>query len=161
MVTKHLLIYHFVGPALGVKILFEEEGQQNKETLILKQEIEIPAALLYRGVKKISCRACLLFYCVFGDQKGIVFKTSLDLCFHPLIIEFFSYYELRFKTKEKIHTKAVVDVSRGKTLGRESFGSHSALEENHLTGGEFTWGDCGWVGGNYRIVMLQIMAGDW
>ena len=32
-------------------------------------------------------------------------KSSLDLYFHPSIIE--------FKIEEKIHTKAVVDVSRG------------------------------------------------
>ena len=41
---------------------------------------------------------------LFGDKK-IAFKKSLDLYFHPSIIE--------FRIKEKIHTKALVDVSRG------------------------------------------------
>ena len=50
----------------------------------------------------MSCRACLLSYCFFGDKK-IAFKSSLDLYFHSFITKF----------EEKIHTKAVVDVSRG------------------------------------------------
>ena len=40
----------------------------------------------------------------FGDKK-IAFKSSVDLYFHPSITE--------FRIGEKIHTKAVVDVSRG------------------------------------------------
>ena len=39
----------------------------------------------------------------FGDKK-IAFKSSVDLYFHPSITE--------FRMGEKIHTKAVVDVSR-------------------------------------------------
>ena len=38
------------------------------------------------------------------DDKKIAFKSSLDLYFHPSITE--------FRIEEKIHTKAVVDVSR-------------------------------------------------
>ena len=51
-------------------------------------------------------RKCLLFYCFFffGD-KIIAFKSSLDLYFQPSIFE--------FRMEEKMHTKAVVDVSRG------------------------------------------------
>ena len=49
--------------------------------------------------------SALLF---FGDKKT-AFKSSLDLYFHPFIIE--------FRIERKIHTKAVVDVSRG-TGGR-------------------------------------------
>ena len=41
---------------------------------------------------------------LFGDKK-ISFKSSLDLYFHPSIIE--------FRIVEKLHTKAVVDMSRG------------------------------------------------
>ena len=47
-----------------------------------------------------SLSALLLF---FGD-KQISFKSFLDLYFHPSIIE--------FRIEEKLHTKAVVDVSR-------------------------------------------------
>ena len=41
---------------------------------------------LYWGPKKISCKACLVFYCFFG-AKRIAFKSSIF--FHPLIVEFF------------------------------------------------------------------------
>ena len=34
--------------------------------------------------------------------------------FHPLIIEFFWFILMPFRTKENIHTKAFVDVSRGR-----------------------------------------------
>ena len=36
--------------------------------------------------------------------KKIAFKSSLDMYFHPSILE--------FRIEEKIHTKAVADVSR-------------------------------------------------
>ena len=48
-----------------------------------------------------SLSTLLLF---FGEKK-ISFKSSLDLYFHPSIIE--------FRIEEKLHTKAVVDMSRG------------------------------------------------
>ena len=48
-----------------------------------------------------SLSALLLF---FGDKK-VSFESSLDLYFHPSIVE--------FRIKEKLHTKAVIDVSRG------------------------------------------------
>ena len=31
-----MFVYHFLDPGLGVKIFFEEEGDQNKVALILK-----------------------------------------------------------------------------------------------------------------------------
>ena len=37
------------------------------------------------GLKEISCRACLLFYCFFWWQN-MALKNSLALFFHPLII---------------------------------------------------------------------------
>ena len=49
-------------------------------------------------------RKCLLSYSFFWWQK-IALKSSLDLYFHPSVIE--------FRMEEKIHTKAVVDASRG------------------------------------------------
>ena len=49
----------------------------------------------------LSLSTLLLF---FGEKK-ISFKSSLDLYFHPSIIE--------FRIEEILHTKAVVDMSRG------------------------------------------------
>ena len=56
--------------------------------------------------EKISCKfqENVCFVRVFWWLK-IAFKSSLDLYFHPSIIE--------FRVGEKIHTNAVVDVSRG------------------------------------------------
>ena len=42
---------------------------------------------LHCGLKKISCRACLL-YCFFGDVK-IAFKGSICLFFHPWLLNSF------------------------------------------------------------------------
>ena len=39
--------------------------------------------------------------------------NNFDLFFHPLIMEFFWFAKLPFRVEEKIHTKAVADVSRG------------------------------------------------
>ena len=39
-------------------------------------------------------------------------KSFLDQYFHPLIIEFFLFALIPFKTKEKIHIKAVADMLR-------------------------------------------------
>ena len=65
-------------------------------------DIETSAHLYWRS-KKISCRACLS-YC-FVWWKKIPFKSLLELYFHAFIIA--------FRIEEKIHTKAVVEVSRG------------------------------------------------
>ena len=46
-----------------------------------------------------------VFVFFFLVTKKIAFKSSLDLYFHPSIFE--------FRMEEKIHIKAVVDVSRG------------------------------------------------
>ena len=47
----------------------------------------------------------MFFLFFFFDGKKIAFKSSLDLYFHPSIFE--------FRMEENIHSKAVVDVSRG------------------------------------------------
>ena len=64
-------------------------------------------------MKKNSCRACRPFLLFFGDKNKIAFKSSLDLYFQPLIIEFFWFATLQFRIEEKIHTQAVANVSRG------------------------------------------------
>ena len=58
----------------------------------------------------ISCRACLVF-CFLMAKKKKAFKMSIY--FQPLITEFFWFSLLWFKIEEKIHNKAVADVSRG------------------------------------------------
>ena len=47
-------------------------------------------------------------------KRTIAFKSSIDLLFHPLIIEFFWFAYLWFRTEEKIHTKVALKVSRGR-----------------------------------------------
>ena len=54
---------------LGLKNSLEKKGQKNKGELTLKQGMDAPAAHLNWGLKKIPCRACLLFYCFSGDEK--------------------------------------------------------------------------------------------
>ena len=56
---------------------------------------------------KISCKfqENVCFSIVFFGHKKITLKSSLDLCFHPSIFE--------FRMEGKIHTRPVVDVSRG------------------------------------------------
>ena len=55
---------------------------------------------MYWSLKKISCKACLLFY-------FLVTYSSLDLYFHPIIIKFFWFAQLQFRIEEKIHTKGL------------------------------------------------------
>ena len=52
-----------------------------------------------------------VFYCFSWQKNNIVFQIS-TYC-QPLIIEFFWFSYLWFRIEEKIHTKAVSDVSRG------------------------------------------------
>ena len=51
------------------------------------------------------------FLLLFGHKKRIAVKSSLELYFSPLIIEGF-FICLRFRIEEKIHIKAVADMSR-------------------------------------------------
>ena len=55
------------------------------------------------------------FYCFLVTK--IAFKNSLEFYFHPFIIKFFCFAKLQLRFEEKIHTKAVVDVSR--VVGKE------------------------------------------
>ena len=69
----------------------------------LDLRVEAFNANVWKNFMKIS-RKCLLSCVFFGWQK-IAFKSFPDLNFLPSIIE--------FRMEEKIHTKAVGDVSRG------------------------------------------------
>ena len=110
---------YFVDLDLRIETFFQKDGAQQKMEWGVNFEIGLigTSAHFYWRLKKISCRACLLSYC-FGDKK-IAFKISLDLYFHPSIIE--------FRIQEKIHTKAVVDVSRD-AIGRIFLFSWERLE---------------------------------
>ena len=79
--------------------------------------------------------ACFLL--CFWWQKQNVLKSSLGLYFHTLVVEFFWFTKLQFKTERKIHAKAITNAFRD--AGWVSLESFSAL------GGRskwFTWG--GW-----------------
>ena len=109
VVINSMFIYHFIDPDLRVETIFEKD--EAKENGGVDCEIALVHKYLYKLVLKVeknlmqSLSPLLLF---FGDKK-IAFKSSLDLYFHPFIIE--------FRIEEKIHNKTVVDVSRG-TGGR-------------------------------------------
>ena len=103
MVIDSVFVYHFVDPDLRVETFFEKDGAAKNGKVDFEIGDTGRSAHLYWRLKKISFRACLLSYCFFGDKK-IAFKSSLDLYFHPSIIE--------LRIEEKIHIKAV-DVSRG------------------------------------------------
>ena len=66
VVLNSMLIYHFTDPDRGVKIFFGKEGATEKVALILKYGIELPVAHLHLGLKKISCRVCLLWYYILA-----------------------------------------------------------------------------------------------
>ena len=109
VVINSMFIYHFIDPDLRVETIFEKD--EAKENGGVDCEIALVHKYLYKLVLKVeenlmqSLSPLLLFF----DDKKIAFKSSVDLYFHPFIIE--------FRIVEKIHNKTVVDVSRG-TGGR-------------------------------------------
>ena len=109
VVINSMFIYHFINPDLRVETIFEKD--EAKENGGVDCEIGLVHKYLYKLVLKVeenlmqSLSPLLLFF----DDKKIAFKSSVDLYFHPFIIE--------FRIEEKIHNKTVVDVSRG-TGGR-------------------------------------------
>ena len=82
MIIDSMFVYHFVDTKLRVEAFHANAWKK-----------------FHANFKKMSA-----FLGVFWWQK-IAFKSSLDLHFHPSIIE--------FRMGEKIRIKAVVDVSRG------------------------------------------------
>ena len=109
VVINSMFIYHFINPDLRVETIFEKD--EAKENGGVDCEIALVHKYLYKLVLKVeenlmqSLSPLLLFF----DDKKIAFKSSVDLYFHPFIIE--------FRIEEKIHNKTVVDVSKG-TGGR-------------------------------------------
>ena len=87
MVIDNMLVYRFVDPDLIIEIFFEKDGAGENGGLDFQIGDIGTSAHLYWRLKKISCRACLLFYCFLVTK--VAFKSSLDLNFHPFIIAFF------------------------------------------------------------------------
>ena len=86
MVIDIMFVYHFVDSDLKIEIFFEKEGLAENGGVDFEIGDIGTSALLYWRLKKISCKACLLFYCILATK--IAFKSSLDLYFHYFIIEF-------------------------------------------------------------------------
>ena len=67
-----MFVYHFVDPDLRINIFFEKEVTAENGELISCAALHT----CIRGVKKISCRAYLLFCWNFGDKKNSFLKLS-------------------------------------------------------------------------------------
>ena len=74
----------------GIEVFFEKRGQQKKESLILKYEIESPLSTCIE-VEKSFMQNLSAFWLSFVDKKRIVDKSLFGLHLHPLIIGFFSF----------------------------------------------------------------------
>ena len=82
-----MFVYHFIDPDLMVEIFFEKErAAENGGVEFEIGDIDTSAHLYWR-LKKISCKACLLFIVLLVAK--IVFKSSLDHYFNRFIIEIF------------------------------------------------------------------------
>ena len=82
-----MFVYHFIDPDLMVEIFFEKErAAENGGVEFEIGDIDTSTHLYWR-LKKISCKACLLFIVLLVTK--IVFKSSLDHYFNRFIIEIF------------------------------------------------------------------------
>ena len=62
MVIDSIFVYHFVDPDLRVEIIFRKEGTAEKWGIDFVISDISTSAHWYWRLKKIMCRACLLFY---------------------------------------------------------------------------------------------------
>ena len=67
-------VYHFVDCKLRIEISSKMRPQEKKGALKLRIE---PPLHFYIGVSRNFHKACMFFYCFFGDENGIVFKKSI------------------------------------------------------------------------------------
>ena len=84
-----MLLKHFVDLDLRVEIFFRRMGKQEKGSIYFEiGDIDTSAYAMGggEGVKKKFMYSLYFFRFSFG-YKEIAFKRSLDLYFHPLIIE--------------------------------------------------------------------------
>ena len=75
-----MFVYHFVDPDLRVEIIFRKEGTVENGGIDFEIRDICTSAHGYWGLKKISCKACLLFYYFFGDKKSLL-KALLTCTF--------------------------------------------------------------------------------
>ena len=69
MVIDSMFVYHFVDPDLRVKTFFGKDEQAENGGVDFEIGDIGTFAHLYRRLKKISCRACLLSYCFLVKKK--------------------------------------------------------------------------------------------
>ena len=72
---------------------------------------QAPTHGIYWRLKKISCRACLLFYYFFGGKKQLS-KALLTCTFIRLLLNYFDLPSCSLKLRKRYTFIFVVDVSR-------------------------------------------------
>ena len=81
-------------------------------TVVKYQFFYAPAYGIYWRLQKKSCRACLLFYDLFGDKK-IVSRCPLTCTFIHLLLNTFDLPSYSSKSNERYTLRLlVVDISR-------------------------------------------------
>ena len=134
-----MFVYYFVDPNPGVEIFFKKEGATEKGDADSEIGDWGTLAHLYCVMRKIHAEPVYFvivffsfsfFFVFLVTKKKNIFWKLLGLYFHHLIIEFFWVIQLQFEIKGKIHTKTLVDVSRGGGAG--TFGSCFARGANNL-----------------------------
>ena len=108
MVINTIFVYHFVNSNLDFDISSKKKGNRkrrhwNRTFWQLCTRIEV-------STKFYPDPAC--FFVSFRWQIGIASKSSIFI--HLLLIKYFWFLKLWLKIKEKIHTKATVDMPRGR-----------------------------------------------
>ena len=79
MLIDSMLVYHFVDSYLRVEIFFEKEGTTENGGIYFEIGDIGLSAHLYWMLKKISCRACLLFYYILFGEKKVSSKAVPDV----------------------------------------------------------------------------------
>ena len=124
-----MFVYHFVDPDLGVEIFFKKERTTEKVCVDFEIRVSDTCAHLYCRWREFHAES-VWFYIVFLVIK----KNSFYYFSWPALSSFLSSsFELHshgLESIKKIHTSAIVDVSR--VCGGKGFGSSSVLEANHL-----------------------------
>ena len=111
VVTDSMFVYHFIDLDLRVEIYFEKEGAA--ENGIIDFEIgDIGTSTeLYWNLKKISCRACLLFINFWVTKKQLL--TALLTCtFIRSFLKSFNLPSYSSEWRKSYTLRPAVDVSK-------------------------------------------------
>ena len=114
MVIDIMFVYHFVDSDLKIEIFFEKEGLAENGGVDFEIGDIGTSALLYWRLKKISCKACLLFYCILATKIALL----LICTFITLLLNSFCLATVQNRGKDT-HTNVVADVFGG--AGRRVF----------------------------------------